>query len=145
MEDNQKIKKLLEELHLFNRYGSNFTVKVSNGKPLIKTGGGFITLQQYLERILNKLAKKGKKAQGFKIELDSNLIQKLSDYLVAMAENKSELEAKNSGGSFVTARVQRRPTGWTIKNKKEQKKSDDLQIDEKISVQVVSLNRNFKF
>jgi len=145
LEDNQKIKKILEELHLFNRYGSNFTVKIINGKPLIKTGGGFITLQQYLKRILNKLAKKSKKTQGFKVELDSNLIQKLSDYLVAMAENKSELEVKNSGGSFVTARVQRRPSGWTIKNKIEQKKTENLQIDEKNSIEVVSPVRSFKF
>ena len=70
-----------------------------------------------------------------------------------MAENKNEVEAKNPGGKFVTARVQRRPTGWTVKkpNMKESpmknpnKKSEDLQIDEKISVQVVSPIRNFKF
>lgn len=142
------MQKLLQELNLFNRYGSNFTVKISNNKPLIKTGGGFITLNDYLDRVLNKLAKKNKKKNQpvQKIQLDPELILKMSDYLVSLAE-KNEIVAKTST-KFVTARVQRRPTGWMVKNKKnpqEVKKSNDLQIDEKTSVQLVSPNRGFKF
>ena len=139
-------------MNLFNRYGSNFTVKVSKNRPLIKTGGGFISLEDYLDRVLNKLAKKSKKKgqPATKIQIDPSLIQKLSDYLVSMAE-KNEIVAKNSSGGsnkFVTARVQRRPTGWTVKTKKnpqEIKNNKDLKIDEKISVQLVSPNRGFKF
>lgn len=129
-------------------------MKVSNNRPLIKTGGGFISLEDYLDRVLNKLAKKSKKKgqPAAKIKLDPGLIQKLSEYLVSMAE-KNEIVAKNSTGGtgsnkFVTARVQRRPTGWTVKNKKnpqETKNNKDLKIDEKISVQMVNPNRGFKF
>lgn len=119
-------------------------MKVSKGRPLIKTGGGFITLEDYLERVLNKLAKKGKKNnQILKIQLNSNIIQKLSEYLVAMAQ-KNEIVAKESGSKFVTARVQRRPTGWTVKTKNPQQKKD-LEINEKICVQMVNPNRGFKF
>ena len=149
-EDNKKLMKLLQELNLFNRYGSNFTVKIMNNKPLIKTGGGFISLENYLDKVLNKLAKKNKKKDQpiAKIQLNPSLIQKLSDYLASMAE-KNEIVAKNSsGGNFVTARVQRRPTGWTIKNKQNPQKiqkNQDLKIDEKTSVQVVTPTRNFKF
>ena len=95
-------------------------MKISNNKPFIKTGGGFITLEDYLDKVLNKLAKKNKKKGQpvAKIRLNPGLIQKLSDYLASMAE-KNEIVAKtSSGANFVTARVQRRPTGWTVKNKK---------------------------
>lgn len=76
--------------------------------------------------------------------MDPGLVQKLSEYLVSLSD-KNETETKTTGGGFLTARVQRRPTGWMVKNKKAQQEKKDLKIDEKISVQLVSPNRGFKF
>ena len=82
--------------------------------------------------------------------LNNAFAQETSSTLSGRVTNeKNEIVAKNSsGGNFVTARVQRRPTGWTIKNKQNPQKiqkNQDLKIDEKTSVQVVTPTRNFKF
>lgn len=97
---NEKYREILKDISKLKKFGLTFIIKFTeSAKPLVKVGGGYLSIEQFLVYILEKLNKSPNKspknANSDSIAVAPELIEKLNNYLTEMnAENLQKAESK---------------------------------------------------
>ena len=120
----------LQTMHKRGFAGSVFIVKMNRGRPLIKVGGGYITLEEYTAKLIVKL----KRISGDNQD-DSKNVKHMANifryYLKKNFSNDDTNKAEESN-QFITARLNesKKKENTPIKNRKKY----EMQVDDKFSM-----------
>ena len=83
-----KLANILQDLSKLKKLGFTFILKFTeNAKPLVKVGGGYLTLEQFILYILEKIHKSNattSPANSHISNIDSGLVERLNIYLTEM-------------------------------------------------------------
>lgn len=95
---NEKYREILNDISKLKKFGLTFIIKFTeSAKPLVKVGGGYLSIEQFLVYILEKLNKSPNKSpKNSNCEaVAPELIEKLNNYLTEMnAEKLQKAESK---------------------------------------------------
>lgn len=93
----------MQDLNKLKKLGFSFILKFTeNSKPpLVKVGGGYVTLEQFLHYILDKINKSNalRSPKTTSETIDPELIERLNSYLTEMNNfniNKAQINRKQS-------------------------------------------------
>lgn len=104
---------MLEDLGKLKKMGFTFILKLmGNADPLVKVGGGYMTLDTFLRQVLEKISKQESPRQGGVKNYDPGLVSRLNTYLRNVNTDgfKGRFMTSPLGsprGNFVTAVVQK--------------------------------------